>query len=135
MKRSALLRRTPLRTRSQLRSRPKRVDRTDPARIEWKIVHAGPCDCGCHRFSMHLDHHHVVSQQEIKREGREDMLWDPRNGMYLHPLCHERHTRAMRRIPLERVSGAALAFAVDLLGVERAALYVARHYGRERQAA
>lgn len=126
MKRTALLRRTPL------RSRPKRVDLTDPARVAWKTSQSGWCQCGCDRFSLHLEKHHVTERQTVVREGRPDLEWDPRNGMYLAPICHARHTSAMRRIPLPSVPDAAVAFAVELFGSDlRAAQYLARFYQAE----
>lgn len=125
-----MMRRSPLR-----RSRPKPVDRNDPQRQLWKTSHAGFCQCGCGRFAMHLERHHVLDLQVLKREHREDVAWDARNAMLLHPQCHGRHTSAMRRIPLSSVPEAALAFAVDVLGEDRACLFFSRYYGHERAAA
>jgi hypothetical protein len=53
--------------------------------------------------------------------------------MLLDPHCHARHTSAMYRIHVENLPDAALAFAVDLLGEDRAALYVERYYNCDRQ--
>lgn len=123
MKRSPLSRKTLLR-----RGRPKPVNRNDPARIAWKEPTGGYCQCGCQRFSMHLEGHHVLEAQLLKREGREDVLWDPRNRMMLAPACHSNHTSAFRRIALKAVPAPAVAFAVEVLGEDRAALYLARMY-------
>lgn len=128
MKRSPLSRTSALRRRHSLRARRKPADRTDPARAIWKVPHAGFCQCGCNRFALHLERHHVTTLEAIKAEGRMDVAWDLGNSMLLHELCHSRHTSAFRKIRLEKVPELALAFAVDLLGEDRAALYLARHY-------
>lgn len=120
------MKRSPLKRRTSLRARPKRVLRT-PEETAWKKPVRGFCDC-CSRPCWRLEHHHVVSQNRIKQEGRHDMLWDPRNGMYLHPDCHERHTNASRRIPLSKVPEDARQFAVELLGFHPAILYLSRYY-------
>lgn len=117
--------------RSPLKRKP-RVKRDEPGRDAWKASKAGPCQCGCHRFSMHLERHHVIELQRIRQEGRDDLAWDLRNSMLLHPHCHGRHTSAMHRIAIERIPEEALAFAVDLLGEDRAALYIARYYDGRR---
>jgi hypothetical protein len=134
------MRRTPLLRRSALRSRtlkpgpkPALSDAQRAARDAWKAPKAGYCQCGCDRWTHHLEHHHVVERQTVVREGRPDLEWDPQNGIYLHPYCHGRHTSAMRRIALPSVPDAAVAFAVDLFGDElRAAQYLIRFYDTER---
>lgn len=126
------LKRTGSLKRSQLRSHPKRVDRTDPARIAWKVPHGGFCQCGCDRFALHLERHHIVALSTIRQEGRLDLEFDLRNSLLLHPHCHSWHTDASRRIPLAAVPSVALDFAVELLGRDRAALYMARFYAPSR---
>jgi len=134
MKRSRLERKTPLRARVGLRRRPKRHAETSAereARFAWHAVHQGWCSCGCNRFSMHLQWHHVLTKERLKRENRHDLLWDPANAMPLHPDCHERHTNHSRKIPIEFVPVEAMAFAVDVLGEGGAAAYFASHYNCE----
>lgn len=130
-----LARRTPLRSRSPLRSRPKRHIETPAereARMAWCDPVAGNCSCGeCGtpgRFSLRLERHHVVSKSRLKQLGRWDVLHDQQNAMLLHPDCHERHTNHSRKLRVERVSTAAMAFAVDVLGEGGAAAYFAAQY-------
>ena len=129
MKRSRLLRRTPLRSRRRP-TRP-RPGEDYLARAAWKEPRSGFCTCGCGRFSMHLERHHVVEAQRIKQEGRWDLLWRLDNSMLLHPTCHARHTAAFRRIRIEYVPAPALQFALELLGEGPAAAYIERHYNCE----
>src|SRR6185312_16954391 len=127
------MKRTPLKRSGPLRRRRKTAHPAEDlaAKAAWKDPHAGYCACGCSRFTMHLERHHVVSQERIKQEGRWDLLWDGRNGMYLHPLCHARHTNAFRRIRIERVPMLALLFARELLGEAGAAAYLECQYNCE----
>lgn len=126
------MKRSPLRRRTALLSRPRRENRNDPARLAWKEPHAGWCQCGCDRFSMHLDRHHVTEAQTLRQLGREDLLWNMANSMLLDPHCHANHTSAFRRIPLPAVPEAAIAFAVDLFGSDLAAAdYFSRRYQPE----
>lgn len=125
MKRTALMRHSPL------RARPKKVTRTE-AEFAWKDHRsAGPCQCGCFRFSMHLERYHILERSWLVKNGFGRHQWDQRNSMLLHPLCHARHTNAFRRIPVEAIPEAALAFALDLLGEDRAAMEIARRYGTQ----
>lgn len=137
MKRSALRRLTPLKQRTPLKSRPKRVSRTD-AEFAWKDHGAGYCECGCGSYALRRERHHVLERSWLIQNGFGKHIWDQRNGMLLAPHCHERHTNAFRRIPLEAVPESAREFAIELLGFDRAALEIARRYGERvnwRQAA
>lgn len=129
MKSSPLTRRTPPRRTGPLRRRRKPVV-VDPAvvaaREAWKVPRAGFCACGCDRFALHLERHHVVYEQHVRAEGGD--VWDLANSILLHPRCHSQHHSAARRIPLAQVPDSALAFAVDLLGEDAAALYFVRRY-------
>jgi cytochrome c553 len=49
--------------------------------------------------------------------------------MTLCANCHHRHFNASARVPRASLPADALAFANDLLGAERAELYLQRHYG------
>lgn len=123
------LKRTDSLKRTVLRSRPKRRVETPverEARLAWKTPHQGFCSCGCERFSMHLERHHVCYEQHVRREGGD--VWNIANSMLLHPTCHASHHSAMRRIKIEYVSRAALEFALELLGEARSADYFARFY-------
>jgi 5-methylcytosine-specific restriction endonuclease McrA len=115
------------------RGRRKPIDRTDPDFIAWKIPHGGYCQCQCGTFSMHLERHHVLPLSTLKQLGRLDVAWDLANSMLLAPVCHARHTNAVRRIPLEMVPEAAVAFVVDVLGEDRSVLFFARFYGCEHR--
>lgn len=123
------MRRTPLLRRKALQSRPRSIDRHDPAVIAWKTAAAGFCQCGCGMFSMRLERHHVIYEQHVRLE-RGDQ-WDLANGMMLRRECHRRHHDAIHRIPVESIPESALAFAVDLLGESGAAAYIGRYYATE----
>jgi hypothetical protein len=70
-----------------------------------------------------------VDAQIVKREKRFDLLWDLRNSMLLAPEpCHSNHTNAHRRIALSAVPLPARAFAIELLGEDRAILFFTRTY-------
>lgn len=63
--------------RAGLRRRPKRVVESPEqhdARLVWKTPRAGFCECGCERFTLHLEHHHVTTQERLKQLHREDLL-------------------------------------------------------------
>lgn len=45
---------------------------------------------------------------------REQIAWDPRNGMPLCRRCHDLHTTAARRIPRRRLPASAWEFAQEL---------------------
>lgn len=70
------------------------------------LVHDDPADCD---GDFHA--HHVVTQQQLRRAGREDLAWHPANGMTVCELAHRRHHRGIQRIPLDRVPLRAIAFA------------------------
>ena len=132
MKRSPLKQRTPLK-RSRLRSRSDSYSQKrmllEPGRTVWKEQQRGFCQCGCNRFSMHLERHHVVYEQHVRREGGDP--WTLANSMLLHPDCHARHHSGFRRVPVEYVPVEALRFALGLLGEARSAAYFQRYYGCE----
>jgi hypothetical protein len=70
--------------------------------------------CGRTRL---LEAHHVVPKQtlkqEIDNERHVDVLYDPRNGLALCAICHERHTNASDRVPRSLVPAAAWGFAAE----------------------
>jgi hypothetical protein len=122
------MKRSPIKRYTALRSRPKKPNRTEAA-FDWKDHGPGYCECGCDRFSLHRERHHVLERGWLVKNGFGRYEYDQRNSMMLHPHCHANHTSAHRRIPIESVPEAALAFAVDLLGEDRAALELSRRYG------
>ena len=130
MKRSAIVRRTPLRRLTPLRAKPKRINRNEPGRDAWKELKRGRCQCGCDRFSMHLHHHHVYPERLVRDAGGDP--WSARNGMYLSEHCHMNHHAAFRKIPLASVPQDAIDFTVGLIGEDRALLFFARAYGHPR---
>jgi 5-methylcytosine-specific restriction endonuclease McrA len=78
---------------------------------------------------QHLHLHHVVYLQALRREGVD--LWDPRNAMTLCATCHAKHHHRTRIIPISALPEAAVRFAVQLMGEDRAAAYLARRYAAD----
>lgn len=113
------MRRSPLKRHTQSK-------RAEAGRVEWKEPHAGFCQCGCNRFSMHLHRHHVVYEQIVRREGGDP--WALANSMLLHENCHAAQHSGFRRIHVENLPLAAVDFARRLLGEDRAALFIDRYY-------
>jgi hypothetical protein len=74
--------------------------------------------------------HHVALEQHVRREGGDP--WDQRNAMLLGVFCrcHGDHhaPNGQRKLPLRKVPPAAVRFAVDLMGQDRAVEYLSRHY-------
>lgn len=70
------------------------------------LLHDDPADC-----VGDVEAHHVISQQQLRRVGRYDLLWDPNNGMGACDKGHDRHHLAFDRIPLESIPERCLAFA------------------------
>ena len=63
----------------------------------------------------HLQAHHGLSRQRLRRHGLEHLYWDPRNSIpACEEPCHRRHTLALARIPLAALPQAALDFAEEL---------------------
>lgn len=126
MKRSRLMRRTPL------RARRKRVD-PDAARWAWKTPRKGACAvCGAQGL---IFRHHVIYEQAIRRAGRPELAWDQRNALDIGApetcTCHHDQHWAVRRIPRSLVSVDAREFAIEVLGYEPALLYFLRFYGAD----
>jgi hypothetical protein len=92
------------------------VDRT--IRLDFKVAvlatdgrclaHDREADC---EGDFHA--HHVITQAQLRRAGRADLLWDPRNGMTVCELAHRRHHRGLQRIRLDRVPERAIRFATE----------------------
>lgn len=100
-----------------LKRTPKR-SRTPEERLashQWKLHVLCGATCavpGCD--DPNLEAHHVITQQQLRRHGYGDKLWDPRNGMALCTFHHTRHTLARERIPFELIPPAAVEFATEL---------------------
>lgn len=134
-RRTPLRQTTPLRRSRLSRSRPARRVETPAereARLAWSEPKAGWCKCGgCGdpgRYELYLENHHVVTRSKLKQIGREDVLFDQRNSMRLAKHCHELHTGHARKIRIEVVPVAAVAFAVEVLGEGGAWAYFQAHY-------
>jgi hypothetical protein len=97
---------------------------------EWKrTVSRGGCvmcraTAGCIEPARELAHpsdlrrieaHHIITQQQLKREGFEAWLWDARNGMALCGWHHPRHHNYRQRVPRELLPAGVFAFAAELV--------------------
>jgi len=102
-------------------SRDPKPVRADPvgdrdARLDFKVAvlatdgrcmaHDDPADCD---GDFHA--HHVVTQGQLRRAGRDDLRWDPRNGICVCELAHRRHHRAIQRIQFDRLPARCVEFA------------------------
>lgn len=113
--------------RSPLVSRPKprvATNVSDAPKLFWEAVCTGkPCAvCGVTQGKREA--HHVTEAKLLKKLGLHDLLWAPENGMPLCTVCHQRHTNAMRRIPMAKVPIVALRFAESIGQLWR----LERHY-------
>lgn len=52
-----------------------------------------------------------MTQQQLRAAGLEDLLWDPANGATVCEKAHERHTKALERIPRARLPIRCVRFA------------------------
>jgi hypothetical protein len=93
---------------------------SDPvARLEFKVAvlaldgrclaHADQRDC-----SGPLQAHHVLSQQQLRKRGFPERLWDPANGMTVCEGAHSRHTLAVERLTIAAVPARCIRFAREL---------------------
>jgi hypothetical protein len=79
--------------------------------------------------------HHVVRRRDVEREGGDP--WDFANALAVGApgpaggrcSCHGDHHSAMRKIPVALLPRETVAYAVRLLGEDRAMLYLRRFYG------
>ncbi len=55
--------------------------------------------------------HHVVHKNQLKRDGRLDLIWHPLNGIGLTTRRHSRHTLAVERVPLLALPAEVSAWA------------------------
>lgn len=77
--------------------------------------------------------HHVVEKSEIKRQGRYDLLWDPRNCMRLCSRCHDAHTDRSIPIPLRELFDMHFDFAFELLGAAAPRYLTEKYVGDDRR--
>lgn len=61
--------------------------------------------------------HHVLEKRELKKLGRQDLLWDSRNAMRLTPRVHRRHTNRFEPIPQTALTDENIEFVFEVLGV------------------
>ena len=60
----------------------------------------------------HLQAHHALSRQRLRRNGLEHLFWDPRNAVpACENPCHPWHTTAKARIKMSALPAEALEFA------------------------
>lgn len=129
-----LTRSQPLKRTSLLRKRPAKT--IEPGAYEYKKVELGRCQvCGAPGL---VRRHHIVYEQHVRRAGGDP--YSLANSMWIgiegHTCqCHPRHHSGMARIPLDLIPDTAMAFAVDLLGEDRAADYLCRRYAAPRSVA
>jgi hypothetical protein len=90
------------------------------------VVQRGPC-LMCKAFPVsdairrhHADDlrwrqgHHVIAKRHLKAHGLTARLWDSDNGLCLCAYHHERHERAIQRVPLGLLPRRALRFADEI---------------------
>lgn len=114
------------RARARARQAAKAAER---GRAEWKTPPPnGPC-AGCGKRGARI-RHHVVREQDVRREGGDP--WDLDNAMLLGRWCecHARHHEGSgrRKLPRRLIPPAAVYFAERLLGPERRDDYFNTHY-------
>lgn len=107
-----------------------RTDRERFAKLTTAFVQEVYEACGhrcavCHYDGPHLQVHHVIEAERLKREFSDEgdggwkldeLLYDPSNGLLLcsEPApnrCHDRHTLAIRRVPRSCLRPANESFA------------------------
>lgn len=72
------------------------------------VAHEFPTDC-----EEELAAHHVITQAHLRKAGRADLLWDPRNGALVCGLAHRHHHLATHRIGRDRLPARCIRFAYD----------------------
>jgi hypothetical protein len=107
------------------------VDRSgEPGYRAWKAPVFGCCAL-CGGGSQRLERHHCMSEQHV-RAIDPAKVWDIRNslvlGMHCSARCHSRHTTAAARLPASLIPAPAIEFMIELVGAERADLYIDRYY-------
>lgn len=91
------------------------TDEPAPKMWKWLVLRRdGGCVMGPDGCDGNLEAHHVVTQQQLRKIGRDDLRWDVRNGLTLCERHHRRHTRALTRVPFELLRPENVAFAEEL---------------------
>lgn len=70
------------------------------------LAHDDPAEC-----EGDFQAHHVVTRQQLRHAGREDLSWSPANGITLCEKAHRRHTRAIERFAYDRLPRRCIDFA------------------------
>lgn len=120
------MRRTPLARRTPLTNHPRPRKRT-PAEVAWKTPRWGRCqNCGM-IDDRPLHGHHVIPRRYLAGASFE---FDPRNRMDLCERCHLNHEYGQknRKIHRDQLPAAAIEFAYDVLGPDRAERELHRFY-------
>lgn len=87
------------------------------ARLDFKVRVVALDDAACVFHDLpedcdgDLQAHHVVTQQQLRKAGRHDLLWDPSNGATVCEKAHRRHTLAVARLPYRVLPARCIAFA------------------------
>ena len=55
--------------------------------------------------------HHVITQQQLRHYGLDELLWDPANGAAVCELHHRRHHNRRQPLLLEFLPARCLVFA------------------------
>lgn len=55
--------------------------------------------------------HHVITQQQLRQHGLDDLLWDPTNGAAVCATHHRRHHSRRQPIRTEFLPARCLVFA------------------------
>lgn len=133
MKRTELKRRSGLKRNATMRQKMRARTRRDvppgqrPPEVQafWEAARdQGVCAVTGYR-GRDWEAHHVVEAQELR--GRRVNEWDPRNALRLSRRVHERHTLALKRVPLNCLTDENIEYAVELMGVG-AYPYLKRYY-------
>ncbi len=86
--------------------------------------------CVLHGYRCyHHQAHHILSQQNLRKHGKEAYLWDTRNGMCLCTDAHRKHDLAVARVPYRFLTAANKDFARDM-GME---YLLDRYYPKEEE--
>lgn len=84
--------------------------------------------CVLHGYRCyHHQGHHILSQQNLRKHGKEAYLWDTRNGMCLCTDAHRKHDLAVARVPYRFLTAENKTFARDM-GME---YLLDRYYPKE----
>lgn len=98
-------------------SKKRPSDADERTRFKVAVLNADAATCQVHDdeddCTFPLQSHHVVGQQQLRSAGRHDLLWDPRNGMTVCEGAHERHTKALERIPFAKLPARCVRFAAE----------------------